>query len=209
LFDSVQFIRHGWIERNRILKPSCGWQYITVPLKKHGRKTKIDEIEINNNSDWKQKIFKQLEHYRKRSPFYIETIEVLKEAFNIETDSIVKLNEHIIKKICDYINVDINMDIFSEMKLPIEKSNEPDDWALNICKALGNVEEYWNPEGGLKFFDRTKYENEGFDIKFLRINLAEYPQRRPEFEPGLSIVDVMMFNEPRQINKMLDDYVLL
>ncbi len=24
LFDDVQFIRHGWIERNRILKPSGG-----------------------------------------------------------------------------------------------------------------------------------------------------------------------------------------
>ncbi|HOC37490.1 MAG TPA: WbqC family protein, partial [Tenuifilaceae bacterium] len=28
LLDTVQFIRHGWIERNRILKPSDGWQYI-------------------------------------------------------------------------------------------------------------------------------------------------------------------------------------
>ena len=35
LFDPVQFIRHGWIERNRILKPENGWQYISVPLEKH------------------------------------------------------------------------------------------------------------------------------------------------------------------------------
>lgn len=33
LLDDVQFIRHGWIERNRILKPSGGWQYIAIPLK--------------------------------------------------------------------------------------------------------------------------------------------------------------------------------
>lgn len=26
LLDAVQFIRHGWIERNRILKPADGWQ---------------------------------------------------------------------------------------------------------------------------------------------------------------------------------------
>ena len=25
LFDTVQFIRHGWIERNRMLKQSEGW----------------------------------------------------------------------------------------------------------------------------------------------------------------------------------------
>ena len=33
LLDRVQFIYHGWIERNRILKPSDGWQYISAPLK--------------------------------------------------------------------------------------------------------------------------------------------------------------------------------
>jgi len=35
LFDTVQFIRHGWIERNRILKPSERLQYIQVLAKAH------------------------------------------------------------------------------------------------------------------------------------------------------------------------------
>ena len=26
LFDDVQYVRHGWINRNRILKPGDGWQ---------------------------------------------------------------------------------------------------------------------------------------------------------------------------------------
>ena len=47
LFDSAQFIRHGWIERNRILKPGEGWQYIAVPLVKHGQKTAFCSVEIN------------------------------------------------------------------------------------------------------------------------------------------------------------------
>ena len=25
LLDTVQFMRHGWIERNRVLKPAEGW----------------------------------------------------------------------------------------------------------------------------------------------------------------------------------------
>ena len=64
LFDTVQFIRHGWIERNRILKPMEDWQYIAVPLKKHSQKTLIKDIEINNSIDWKNKIFAQLTHYK-------------------------------------------------------------------------------------------------------------------------------------------------
>jgi hypothetical protein len=209
LLDTVQFIKHGWIERNRVLKPNNGWQYIAVPLVKHSRDTKIQEIRINNNLDWRDTIFRQLEHYKKRAFFYKETIDVLKIALNIETESIVKLNEHILKTICKYINIDINIDIFSEMSLDIENPNSPDEWALNICKSIGNVNEYWNPEGGLKFFNRNKYKNDGIDIKFLKMNLQMYSQKRFDFEAGLSIVDVMMFNGPEKINKMLDDYILL
>lgn len=209
LCDSVQYISRGWIARNRILKPGAGWQYIMVPLRKHSSKIIIKDIEIINESKWKDKIFRQLVHYKKRAPFYEETIATLNKGFDIKTDSIVKLNENILKIICDYIGIDVNISILSEMNLDYEKVNAPDEWALNVCKALGNADEYWNAEGGITFFDRTKYEDAGINVKFLKINLSNYPQRRSEFEPGLSIVDVMMFNEPEKINKMLDDYILL
>lgn len=209
LFDTVQFIKHGWIERNRILKPQSGWQYIAVPLVKHSRDTIIEDIRIKNIYDWRKTIFSQLEHYKNKAPFYENTINTLREALDIDTDSIVKLNEHVLKVICDYIGIEFNVDIFSEMNLKIDEVNAPDEWALNICKALGNVKEYWNPEGGVEFFNRQKYELEGINIKFLKINISRYLQRRSQFEAGLSIIDVMMFNEPTQINNMLDDYKLL
>ena len=209
LLDLVQFIKNGWIKRNRILKPGSGWQYIRVQLIKHSQDTKIKDIKIQNTFDWRNKIFRQLEHYKKRAPFYRDTIEVLKAAFNIETESIVQLDAHAIKTVCGYIGVRLNVDIFSEMHLSIGDVKVPDEWALNICKALGNVSEYWNPESGLEFFDRSKYYKAGIDIKFLSINIPKYSQRRSEFEAGLSIVDVMMFNMPENINEMLDDYLLL
>ena len=71
LFDSVQFIRHGWIERNRILKQSGGWQYIQVPIiKNNGRETLIKDIRINNTDNWKTKILAQIQHYKKKSYKY-------------------------------------------------------------------------------------------------------------------------------------------
>lgn len=209
LFDPVQFIRHGWIERNQILKPVSGRQYIAVPLQKYSRDTIIKDIKINNSTDWRDLIFRQLEHYRKRSPFYDITVEVLRTAFDIDTDSIVELNQNVLKKVCEYIDVRLNVGIFSEMNLKIEEAKAPDEWALNICKALGNIDEYWNPEGGMGFFDQNKYKTAGVKINFLKINLPVYSQRRAEFNPGLSIVDVMMFNDPKSINTMLDDYSLL
>lgn len=216
LFDTVQFIKHGWIERNRILKQQNSkitinnWQYISVPLVKHHQETKIKDIKLNNTIDWREKIFSQLKHYKKIAPYYNETIKTLRIALDIQTNSITKLNEHILKIICNYLDIKFNVDIFSEMNLKIDKVNAPDEWALNICKSLKNVDEYWNPEGGLKFFDRNKYIKENISLKFLKMNITPYSQRNVNnFESSLSIIDVMMFNSPIQINKMLDNYELL
>lgn len=211
LFDIVQFIRHGWIERNRILKQENDWQYISVPLLKHSLETKIKDIKINNNENWKNKICSQLQHYKKKAPFYKQTMDVLQDALNIETDSIVELNAHTLKSVCNYLGINFDYDIFSQMNLEIDKVNAPDEWALNICKALGNIDEYWNPPGGQEFFDRNKYEKAGIKLYFQKVNVVPYPQRRgPEnIITGLSIIDVMMFNSVDAIKEMLDDYELL
>jgi WbqC-like protein family len=42
LFDTAQFIRCGWVGRNRILKPGAeDWQYVCVPLRASPRSTPI------------------------------------------------------------------------------------------------------------------------------------------------------------------------
>ena len=209
LFDTVQFIRHGWIERNRILKPSDGWQYIMVPLKKHSRETLIKDIEINNDQQWKEKILAQLQHYKKQAPYFSNVIDILNEIFSKEYATIVDLNLASLKTVCNYLGINTPIQVFSLMNIDIEPANAPDEWALNICKALGNVDEYWNPPGGQSFFDKKKYESAGINLKFHSAILTDYDQKRNVFEPGLSILDVMMFNSVEEINKMLDNYELI
>ncbi len=208
LFDDVQFIRHGWIERNRILKPSGGWQYIAVPLEKHHRDTLIKEIRINNETDWKTKLKAQLGHYKK-APYYWKVMKVLDEIFADNYEDIVTFNQVSLQKICEYLQINTPIQISSRMNLSYEPAEEADEWALNICKAIEGADEYWNPIGGMSFFDREKYTSEGIDIKFMDMDLKEYPQFQNEFEPGLSILDVMMFNSVEKINQMLEGYHLL
>lgn len=206
LFDTVQFIRHGWIERNRILKPNEGWQYIMVPLIKFPRNTLILNTQINNEVNWKERIFAQLNHYKKKAPFFNETMDILNSVFSYDFEDIVSLNKALIVNISDYLGFKANVSIFSQMDLKVKEVNAPDEWALNICLALGNVSEYWNPPGGRLFFDKQKYIDAGLNLKFLEVVLKPYNQFRPSFEPGLSIIDCMMFNNVSDINAMLDEY---
>ena len=209
LFDTVQFIRHGWIERNRIMKPDEGWQYVQVPLVKFSQDTLIKDVLINNSIDWKWKMLAQLQHYKKKAPNYFVTIQLLEDIFSSNFEDIVSLNQLVLKKICLYLGMNKNIEIFSRMNLKIEEAKAPDEWALNICKSIGGATEYWNPPGGESFFDKSKYDRENIMLKFQKINLIEYNQKRTAFEAGLSIIDVLMFNSVEEINQMLDNYELI
>jgi hypothetical protein len=204
IFDTVQFIRHGWIERNRILKPNEGWQYIQVPLVKHNRDVLISELEIRNSDHWREKLKAQLQHYKKRSPYYAECMDVIDTCISLQTDSMVDLNEHILGVTCQYLNINFNSEIFSKMDIVIDEVKEADEWALNITKAMG-FDEYINPPGGQEFFNKEKYIQEEIELTFLGNNVQQYKQRRETFEPGLSIIDLMMFNDVSSINAMIDD----
>ena len=207
LFDTPQFIRHGWIERNRILKQNGEPLYIKVPLKKHTRETVIKDLVINNSENWKDKILAQLVPYKKKAPYYWKVVELLKRSWDIETDSIVELNYRTLKTICQYLEIKTPIKIWSEMNIKIDEVNSPDEWALNICKALG-ANSYLNPIGGLDFFDKTKYENDDIEINFIEMISVKYNQFSNEFAPFLSILDVMMFNDVDEIKSMLNYFKL-
>jgi hypothetical protein len=205
LFDTPQFIRHGWIERNRILNQKGEPIYVKVPLKKHNRGTPIKDIIVNNSENWKEKILAQLVTYKKKAPHYWKVIALIKTIFEFESDSIVEINHNALLKVCEYLKIDTPISIWSKMDIEIDPVNAPDEWALNICKAL-NADIYYNPVGGASFFDKNKYERAGIEIKFLEMIPNPYKQFSNHFVPFLSIIDVMMFCEPGEINNSLNTF---
>ena len=207
LCDDVQYMRHSWINRNRILKPNEGSYYITVPVMKHSRFTAINKICIVEGDDWKQQILKRVEHYKK-APYYKHVYTLLQECLALNERNITRLNAYCFENVCAYIGIAFKREISSEMKLDYSEVKNTDDWALKICEQLG-ASEYINPPGGINLYNKNKFEQSNIKLSFLQPNLQKYNQLRPGFEPSLSIIDVMMFNSPEEIRAMLHDYRFL
>lgn len=201
-FDTAQFIRHGWIDRNRILKPGGGWQYIKVPIKKHKRNTAIKDVVISEDHNWKEKILGQLNHYKNIATYYDETIRFLKKVFLYHSQSISEINIYVLAALCDYLQIKHEFSVLSEMNLNIGAVNEPDEWALEITKAFG-APGYVNPVGGKGLFDVAKYDRDNIEFFFMNEFKGQYNQNRQEFEPGLSIIDMLMFNPREKVRKMI------
>jgi hypothetical protein len=206
VLDNVQYIYHGWINRNRILNPIKNtWQYITVPINRHSRNTFIKDITIHNTVNWKDRIIRQLEHYKKIAPFYNDIIALIKVCFANDHQLISELNVSILEKVCSFLGINRVIEVFSQMKLDIELANEPGDWAFNISKKL-NAREYINPIRGIEIFDKKKFEENGIKLKFLEMHDIIYNQKNQSFISDLSIIDLLMFNDIETIHKFLNNF---
>jgi hypothetical protein len=207
-FDTPQYERRGWMNRNRIFNIKEQFTYIKVPIEKSPQDTPLNKIIINDNEDWRGKIISQLVIYKKIAPFYYKTVSFVKNALDADIKCLSDLNIHTIKKTLEYLDLNIPTDVFSETEIQLPDNVNNDEYSLLISKALG-ADRYINAIGGLEFFDRSKFSNMGIDISFLKPRLTTYEQIPGRVEPGLSIIDVMMYNSPEKIRKMITDYELV
>ena len=207
IFDDVQYIRHGWVNRNRVLSPNIDkeWQYITVPTVKHVKTELIKNIVINNSENWQSNIINKLSYYQKiRAPYFWEVIKVVENCLTYDTDFLNDLNIKSLKMITRYVGIKFDYIISSKKDFDFSKVKNSGDWAFEITKQMAATT-YVNPVGGKEIFDNNKFINEGIDLKFLKSNDIKYKQSRRKYVPWLSIIDIMMFNSPDEIKSLLSE----
>ena len=205
IFDTVQYIRKGWINRNRIIDPKGGWQYIIIPIRTTSRDTLIKDAYISGNQNWRESLRGKLTVYKKRAPYYNDVMKLIDEVIVKDINKISKLNEVALEKVCNYLDINFSYEVFSQMNLEIENATDPGEWALNISKAM-KAKVYTNLIGGKAIFGKQKFEKENIKLEFLNINIEPYNQGGKNFEHGLSIIDVLMFNSKERVNEFLDNY---
>lgn len=208
LCDDVQFMRHGWIARNRILGHGEEPQYIIVPVAAHKTRTPIKDIQVVPGEGWKQTILKQLDRYRKKAPYYEVVRKLVCDCLTPAETSITRLNGRCLQAVCNYIGIDFTIEISSELHLDYSNVQETGDWAVQMCTQLG-ASEYYNPPGGTALYDKDVFSRHNIGLSFVKPHLMPYDQCNHAFIPGLSVIDIMMFNPPAAIKEMLNDYQLL
>ena len=62
--DTMQYMRHSWVNRNRILCGDGKWTYMVVPIKKGDYTNKINQTLIDYEQNWEDKIMAQLSFYK-------------------------------------------------------------------------------------------------------------------------------------------------
>lgn len=199
VFDITQYTPRSWMNRNRILHPTSGWQYVTVPLANASISITTAQAQILDRQKAKTDILGKLAHYKKRAPYFRQVTALVEDVFdNTKTDSLVALNVMSLKAVCTYLDIPFHYQICSEMDLDLPANMGPGDWAPAICARVGATH-YVNPSGGRDLFRTEDFTRHAIGLSFAEYHQLDYPVRGYSFEPHLSILDAMMWLAPAQI----------
>jgi hypothetical protein len=205
IYDDVNFINKGWINRNRILNNGKD-SLFSIPLKEASQNKLINEIEVNWDANWKSKFLKTLEQCYKKAPFYQEVLTIVEQTLYVDNEPISKVIEHNLRLICHYL--DIKTEIVSSSANYQNMYLKAQERILDIC-LQEKATQYINPIGGLELYDKVFFEEKNIKMNFIKSNPVEYPQFKNEFVPWLSMIDVLMFNSNEKIKEFLNSYDLV
>ena len=205
LYDDVNFINRGWINRNRILVNGNDSMF-TIPLKDASQNKLINEIAVNWDNNWKIKFLKTIEQSYKKAPFYTEILPIIEKSIEADEVQFSKIIEQNLRLICDYL--DIKTEIISSSSIYQNTDKKAQERILNIC-SQEEVNHYINPIGGIELYDKEEFAKENMQMNFIKSMPVEYKQFKNEFVPWLSMIDVLMFNSKEEIYMFLDKYELI
>ncbi len=202
IYDDVNYINRGWINRNNILVNGKK-QLFSISLNGASQNKLINAISI---SDDFVKFRKTIAMAYSKAPYYYDISSLINKIIGFPKDNLANFIGNSIELVCDYLDIKTRLIMSSS----IEKNNslKAQDKILDICSIL-KADTYINAIGGQELYKKEDFAKEGIRLDFIKSKYIEYPQFKNEFVPWLSIIDVMMFNSVGEISFMLDKYDLV
>ena len=207
IFDDVQYIKNGWINRNRIAgHQSPGWGYITVPVKNQSYKSLINQTRISDQFAWKKRILNQLNVYKPISKYFYETLELVEEILSVETDFLSELNIHALTHLNAYLDLNTDIALSSDLRSKVPLAESPGNHGLLFCQLLG-FQNYKNAPGAIdEIFDFQAYVEAGINL-FAIENIAA--KDRGDGLNSLSIIHELFVNGHAKTRERILNYELI
>jgi hypothetical protein len=204
IFDDANFINKGWINRNIILV-NCKPHTFTVPLKNASQNELIKDLKLAIDDKWKTKFIRMLELSYKKAPYFNKTFGIVENVINTQSTFLIDWHLKSFALIKGYLEIKT---IFVETSTQYKNQNlKGQERIIDIC-LKEKADNYINSIGGQDLYDDQSFIDNKIKLYFLKSDLITYKQYNSEFVPWLSIIDVLMFNGVKKINKLLGGYSL-
>lgn len=206
-YDDVNFIKKGWINRNRILVGNNDFTF-SIPITNASQNVAINNTKINQEGFeiWKSKFIQTLNQNYKKAPQFNMVDRLIGDILRPTYSTIGQLASQSVFKTAKYLNIKTKFIMSSAIYNNKELGRK--ERLIEICKTE-NATHYINALGGQELYKKEDFFVDDIQLYFLKTLPVKYEQFNSEFIPWLSIIDVLMFNSVEEVNVMLDKYELI
>lgn len=198
-YDDVNFIKSGWINRNRLVL-SGSVRYFTIPLLGASSFRKISDVGVQPGDAWRRKILESVRQSYSMAPNFSQVFELTATVLAGGVDRISEMAKKSVITVAEYLNLTTEFVLTSATYR--NESLSGVERVLDICRRERALS-YYNLPGGKDLYDPGVFAANGIELRFLEPELPEYSQGHERCHVGLSILDVLMWNDQRAAAQML------
>lgn len=203
LCDDFNYIKHGWINRNRILINGEA-NYYRMDLQNVSSNRKINEhLLLEYNIDKK---LRPIQLAYSKAPYFENGYSLMKEILEFDDNHLADFLENSTRIICNYL--DIKTKIIKSSGYDRNRELKKEYGIYDSCKILG-ADTYYNAIGGKELYSFEEFQKNNIKLGFIECQNIVYKQFDNSFIPNLSILDVIMFNSKEEIKRMLKMYTIV
>jgi hypothetical protein len=201
IYDDAQYMKGGWINRNRIRNGgTTAW--LTLPV--HAARL---ELPINQREyvleEGVARVRGQLRAAYRKAPCRAEAGEAVDEVLGFGDANVAAFNAHLLQALARRLGIACRF--LPASRLGASAGLRGQARVIDLCRRVG-ADHYVNPIGGTALYDAASFDAAGLRLSFLRTTVP--PEALADGPQHLSILDGLMREGFAACRARLGDYVL-
>jgi hypothetical protein len=204
-YDDAQYMKGGWINRNRILQNGAA-AWWTFPIERDDFRLPIDQRRYARSPERTRSLLGKLDGAYREAPHFASTRALTADYFNDSHSVVSAFNQMHLADIAR--RLDIRCEFLLSSQLDQDSALGGEARVIDLCRGLGATH-YLNAMGGTALYNAATFARAGIELGFVQPAMTDYPQLGRPHVPFLSIIDVLMFNPIERVRAMLDRHAIM
>jgi hypothetical protein len=186
-YDDVQFSKGSFTNRVQV-KTASGLRWLTLPLLGFKLGQRIDQVQLNEDKDWRSQHRETLRQAYLKAPFREDMLRLVDDVFSERTSSLSKIARSSMQALADYFELTPSIQVYdaANMGIPGHGSQR----VLDIVETLnGGI--YITGHGARNYLDHELFESRGVEVRYMDYQRLPYPQMNGEFTPYVTALDLV------------------
>ena len=191
LYDTVQYTRRDWRNRNRI-KTTQGPQWLTIPVRGPTRAQRICDAEISDPL-WAQRHWRTLSQAYARAPYFAEYRDEIEALYmSVEDRKLSAINERFIRALCGLLGIATPIAHTADDTEHETKTEK----LVAICVDAGATEYLCGP-ASRGYIEEWRFDEAGIALAYADYSgYPEYPQLFGPFLHEVTVLDLIFNTGP-------------